>query len=63
MTLDELARACVEYRVKHGLTQVQMAKLCGVSAPTIVSLEAGKRTQKTTRARVQLTMRGESNEE
>lgn len=33
----------LQYRKEHGLSQVELAKLCGISPTTIVRIENGKK--------------------
>lgn len=39
MDLNEFRLMLIEYRKKYELTQADMARLCGVSRPTIHSIE------------------------
>ena len=39
--LSDIALAFLDYRIKHGLSQVQMAEIIGVSQPMVVKLESG----------------------
>ena len=41
--MDELGKKVFDYRVKHGLTQTQMAQKCGLTRPTICALESETR--------------------
>lgn len=40
--MNDLGTKVHEYRVKHGLTQGQMADLCGLTRATICSLESDR---------------------
>lgn len=37
--MNEYKDAVREYRIKHGITQQEFAKRCGLSRPTIVAIE------------------------
>ena len=40
--MKELGKKVHWYRIQHGLTQKEMATLCGLSSPTIIAIESGK---------------------
>lgn len=40
--MTDLGKMVHDYRVKHSLTQKEMATLCGLSSPTIIAIESGK---------------------
>lgn len=40
--MTELGKRVHGYRIQHGLTQKEMATLCGLSGPTIIAIESGK---------------------
>lgn len=40
--MDSLGKRIREYRVRHGLTQGGMAKLCGLTRATICTLESDR---------------------
>ena len=40
--MTEIGKKVHGYRIKHGLTQKEMATLCGLSSPTIIAIESEK---------------------
>lgn len=53
----ELAEQMVIYRARHNLTQADLAKLVGVSVPTISSIENGlQNPTKRTAAKIKLVI-------
>lgn len=39
--MTDLAKACIEYRLKHNMTQAQFAEMCGLNNNTISRIESG----------------------
>lgn len=50
--MNKLSRACIYYRIAHGITQEQLARLCSVSRITLNRAENGKKVAKRTVAKI-----------
>lgn len=59
----KLGKAILEYRAKHNLSQSSFAKICGISAQTVYSVEAGYQTPRaTTLGKILSVIGGEKND-
>lgn len=57
--LTGLAKDCIYYRARHDLTQVQLAKICGVDRTIIIDIEHERPVSKLTEAKVRIAINAE----
>ena len=63
MTLHEFAEEILMFRARHRLSQIEMAKQCGVSPQTIHLIETEQQEPtKITIAKIKLGMKGDAHE-
>lgn len=54
--MTDLARACIEYRMEHDMTQGDFAKMCGLNVNTISKIESGGNCRGTTEVLIRKKM-------
>lgn len=58
--MTDLAKACIYYRARNNLTQLELAARCGVDRTTINKVERGGEVSELTKAKI-LIVTGEKN--
>lgn len=61
--METLARKILEFRAKKDITQPQLADLCGLSVPTIVNAENGRKIKQISEMKILVTIERESKNE
>lgn len=56
----ELAQQIIEYRAKHRLSQIEIAKLLNMSPTTVRKIESGGKCKPVTEARIRQKMEDET---
>ena len=56
--MDELVKKCIMYRAARGLSQAEMAKICGLSRAVINYFEHSGKAGRMSRAKIAIVVSG-----